>query len=483
MLLPAFSDESLEVRWAMDIALGRRLPLTAYDSYYGPLFPYLIAAAFKIFGLGLTVPRTVIMVFGALTAPATFWCGRIVGGRWTGAIAGALVVASPTLVLYSSHYAWSNSLTPCFSTLAVTCLCAGVQRQSRAALAMGGALVALTIQTHPLTIVGWAGAVFWLIHSRRRHPWLTWNELARPAVFCAIGYAPMLVANVLKPAISLRLALQRTYVFSPTAEPGEYIRRMVDLLKTLVDMLAGGLGVERFPATTTALVVASAALMAMVIADWMRGTRLIACMIVSTILLMPWCVKLFMPRYLAFLLPVSFVAAVDPMVMAVRSAAESQAPAQRRSWQVAASALALVMLAAALWFPSRVLDRYSNWALANGLSNEGYFRLRAAASDRHACGPRLFVEEVGRPLVNPAWVGLYAVDYVLSLSGCEHALLTIEQAKVILGDGADGWAVLSADSLSKFSAEWHLRPEFLFGAPAGFERVPIGLYRIGRHDP
>ena len=102
----------------MDIALGRRLPLTAYDSYYGPLFPYLIAGAFKIFGLELTVPRTVIMVFGALTAPATFWCGRVVCGRWAGAIAGSLVVTSPTLILHSSHYGWSNSLTPFFATLA-----------------------------------------------------------------------------------------------------------------------------------------------------------------------------------------------------------------------------------------------------------------------------------------------------------------------------------------------------------------------------
>ena len=268
MLLPAFSDESLEVRWAMDIALGRRLPLTAYDSYYGPLFPYLIAGAFKVFGVGLTVPRTVIMVFGSLTASATFWCGRVVSGRWTGAIAGCLVAVSPALVFYSSHYGWSNSLTPCFSILAVTCLYLGVQRENRRALAIGGVLVALTLQTHPLTVVGWAGAAFWLIHSRRRYPWLTWNEVARRAVFFAIGYSPMLLANVLTPATSLRLAVQRTYAFAPTVDPAEYTRRLVDLLTTLVDMLAGGLAVERFPAIPAAFVVAAAVL------DGTRGCRL-----------------------------------------------------------------------------------------------------------------------------------------------------------------------------------------------------------------
>ena len=84
-------------------------------------------------------------------------------------------------------------------------------------------------------------------------------------------------------------------------------------------------------------------------------------------------------------------------------------------------------------------------------------------------------------MLNPAWVGLYAVDYVLSLSGCEHALLTVEQAKVALADGTDGWAVLSTDSVSMFSADWTLRSEFVFGAPAGFDRLPIGLYKVGRH--
>ena len=484
MLLPAFSDESLEVRWAMDIALGRRLPLTAYDSYYGPLFPYLIAGAFKVFGVGLTVPRTVIMVFGSLTASAAFWCGRVVSGRWTGAIAGCLVAVSPALVLYSSHYGWSNSLTPCFSILAVTCLYLGVQRENRRALAIGGALVALTLQTHPLTVVGWAGAAFWLIHSRRRYPWLTSYEVARCAVFFAIGYSPMLLANVLTPATSLRLAVQRTYAFAPTVDPAEYTRRLVDLLTTLVDMLAGGLAVERFPAIPAAFVVAAAVLMALVVADWVRGTRLISCIIISTILLMPWAVKLFMPRYLAFLLPISFVAAASLLVTGVRAALESQPPAQQRMGAVMMGVAGVIMLAAALWYPSRLLERYSNWALANGLSNDAYFRLLGVVSDQHACGPQLLVEEVGRPLVNPAWVGLYAVDHVLSLSGCEHALLTIEQAKLRLEGGEDGWAVLSIASVSQFSEEWHLRSQFLFGAPAGFERVPIGLYRIARrHGP
>src|SRR5204862_6311137 len=126
---------------------------TAYDAYYGPLFPYLIAAGFKCFGFLLAVPRTIVAVCGALTVTATYWMGGVVAGRWTGVLAAGLAASSPALVVYSSHYAWSNSLTPLVATLAFTVLYVGVERTSRVLLAVGGVLAALTIQTHPVTVV------------------------------------------------------------------------------------------------------------------------------------------------------------------------------------------------------------------------------------------------------------------------------------------------------------------------------------------
>jgi len=252
-------------------------------------------------------------------------------------------------------------------------------------------------------------------------------------------------------------------------------------VKTLVDMLAGGLLLERFPASTLAVAMAGMALLVLVIADWVRGPRLIACVLISTVVVMPWGVKLFMPRYLAFLLPMLFVAGAATLVMWGRALVESRP--HREQWRIGAVVVGGIILIAALWYPSRLLERYYEWALANGLSNDGYFRLLDVVSERGACGPRLVVEEVGRPLVNPAWVGLYAVDHVLSLSRCQHALLTLDQAKAVFAEGAEGWAVLSVDSLAKVPPEWSLQPEFTFGAPAGFERLPIVLYRVGRSSP
>ena len=479
MLLPAFSDESLEVRWGMDIAIGRRLPLTAYDAYYGPLFPYLIAAGFKCFGFMLAVPRTIIAVCGALTVAATFWLGRLIDDRWTGVLAACMAGTSPALVLYSSHYAWSNSLTPLFATLTFASLYVGVERSSSAILSLGGVLAALTIQTHPLTAVVLAGTALWLILSRRRER-LSSGQLARLAAWCVVGYAPVIAANVLRPLISVRLASQRTYAFAPTLYPGEYLSRLVDLVRTFVDMLAGGLAFERVPAPPIAFVLAGGALLWIVAADWVKGKRLVACWIAATMLLLPFVVKLFIPRYLAFLLPLSFVAVASAIGRALRAISAAHPVSSHRTRRIAGTVLACAVLLVVTAYPLRVMQRYTTWALANGLSNDGYFRLRDVLRQRQACGRHLFVEEAERPLTGPSWVGLYAVDYVLALSGCEHQLLTARNTILALTDQEDAWVVLSSDTASQWPTHWTLHPEFLFGAPAGFERVPLTLYRVRR---
>jgi hypothetical protein len=210
-----------------------------------------------------------------------------------------------------------------------------------------------------------------------------------------------------------------------------------------------------------------------------KGKRLVAYWLAATILLLPFCVKLFIPRYLAFLLPISFVAAASAIGRALRTITEARAPSHRRR-RIAGTVLAGAVLLVVSAYPLLAIQRYTTWALTNGLSNEGYFRLRDVLTQRHACGPQLFVEEAGRPLTGPSWVGLYAVDYVLSLSGCEHQFLTAEKTMLALADQEDAWVVLSSETASSWPAPWTLDAEVLFGAPAGFERVPLTLYRLRR---
>src|SRR5437879_6176689 len=55
--VPRFTDETDEVMRGLAIARGEMFPLTNVDSYIGPLWNYLVAAAFLIAGPSSMVPR------------------------------------------------------------------------------------------------------------------------------------------------------------------------------------------------------------------------------------------------------------------------------------------------------------------------------------------------------------------------------------------------------------------------------------------
>src|SRR5262245_8149117 len=63
--VPRYTDELQEILWSLDIARGQGLPLTAVDSYYGPLWSYLLAALFAILGPSPFLPRIVAAVLGS----------------------------------------------------------------------------------------------------------------------------------------------------------------------------------------------------------------------------------------------------------------------------------------------------------------------------------------------------------------------------------------------------------------------------------
>lgn len=480
MLLPAFGDESLEVRWGFEIAMGKRLALTGHDPYYGPVFPYLIAAGFKLFGVHLIVPRAIIAVFGALTVPLTFWFGRVVGNRWTGLLAAVMVGTCPALALYSSHYGWSNSLTPFFATLAFVCLYIGVEERKTWLLAASGFLVALAVQTHPLTALPFAGAAVWLITSRKRHPWLTWRVLRRPALFCVLGYFPVILENIVRPLITLRVAFIRTYVFAPTLSPHEYFGRLIDFGRTLLDMLAGGLAFDRIPAPVIAVALAGIVLAAAVALDLARGNRLFSYALFATALVMPVFVRLYHPRYISFLLPIAYVMAATVIRPTRQATRERPASQVLRTARVSGLALAVVAVVALQASSFGSLARYKAWTFANGLSNQAYFNLMDAIHEHQACGRQLLVEDVGFPYRNPAWVGLYAVDYVLTLNGCEHRLLTAERTLSTMSETGNAWAIMSNSTGRAWPQQWHLEPAFALGAPTGPDLVPITLYRVTR---
>src|SRR5256885_1443843 len=71
--IPRFTDELQEVNWSLNIALGQALPLTAVDSYYGPLWSYLLAGLFRLFGPSPYLPRMAALLLGSSLVALTYF--------------------------------------------------------------------------------------------------------------------------------------------------------------------------------------------------------------------------------------------------------------------------------------------------------------------------------------------------------------------------------------------------------------------------
>ena len=117
MRLPFFFNEGAEVLHALRIADGKSLPLTGVSPYQGPFFFYLVAGLIRLFGPHIEIARLVALVGGCFLVVATYWLGRTLWNRSAGLMAACLILTSPQMVIETSHYGWTNSLTPLFVSL------------------------------------------------------------------------------------------------------------------------------------------------------------------------------------------------------------------------------------------------------------------------------------------------------------------------------------------------------------------------------
>ena len=212
-LVPRFTDESLEVLWSLPIARGETFPLTNYDTYYGALFNYLVAASFLLLGPSALAARLVVLTLGVLTVLATYGLARAWGGgsRLAGLLAGGLLALNPAHTVINSHIAWANCTTPLFTTLAVWTLWYAVGGKRRvatgepkirtswrgaraASLVLSGLLWGLALQTHPAVMTLLPGAALYLVWWGRGWLRTGWTYLALAAF--GLGYADVIVHNL-----------------------------------------------------------------------------------------------------------------------------------------------------------------------------------------------------------------------------------------------------------------------------------------------
>ncbi len=225
--IPRFTDEWLEVQFALKIAREGARPFVSTDTYNGPLFHYLLAPGF-LAGAGLEWPRLLVWAIGALTVGVTYLLGVSValcayppagggdaGSRGTadgtgnhadavrsgagaavyarsvGMLAGMLMAVAFIPAVVNSHIAWSNSTTPLFTTLFLFAVVETHRRVRPAGLVVAGLLAGLAQQTHPSALAILLGAAGWIAWMRPRWLRTRWPWLG---LVCAALMASNLIA-------------------------------------------------------------------------------------------------------------------------------------------------------------------------------------------------------------------------------------------------------------------------------------------------
>jgi 4-amino-4-deoxy-L-arabinose transferase-like glycosyltransferase len=463
--LPHLTDETVEIRWALEIWRGQRLPLTASDAYYGPLHAYIVAACLWLFGPHVILPRLIVMIAGALTVGVTYLLGRELAGRWVGALGAALLATNPQHIVVNSHVAWQNSTTPFYSTLCCWALVRALNFVTRSTeglsasvggargtaqgawdqggrwLVLSGLCYGLTLQTHVGTVVlapALAATVGYVVIRRR-----AWRFLRSPwpyaAVLAAIvGYAPVLIYNAThRLAGVVRVQTRRDYAFEGDPSWANYWHNFSNLLFELARMISNPFRIpaRRFDYLTSPYMLIAVALAGMgLLVLARRGRWLPPLAVLSTAAIMPYFNHAYgvegdryflTGRYVAFLLPLLAIATAIAVLTLVRWCIA----AVPRRWQGlalrdAATVAPVVLAALLILYPLLPLERYYTHEAVKDPANASFLEtLRVVNTLRGPRTPVLLDAYFNKVNLRDGAEALDILDLLLTLDRVPHQIV------------------------------------------------------------
>jgi 4-amino-4-deoxy-L-arabinose transferase-like glycosyltransferase len=464
-LIPRLTDETGEVLWALRIAQGEILPLTHVDTYNGPLFPYLLAAAFRVFGLSIPLPRAFVMVIGALTVVVTYGLARAMAGRLAGLLAGALMATSFTHVLINSHVAWSNCTTPFFTALAALVFYLAVMKGSERLLALSGLLIGLALQTHPSAFLLIPGLALWFLAQEQGRAWLR-----RPAPYVAVlltllAYSNMIWFNLRGGFASVAEARNPLNAYVEFPSLAAYAENVRNLIIQLLKMLSG----------TLAYTVR-------------QGRSLPLALLSTTALLMPYVNRsyesLHDTRYIAFLLPLAYTAIGILLgdILCFGTPSATQHKQQGRGVTLWIAVLACLIL---IGTPLLSLGAYYRESMASGLSNEKLLHITVVLRDTRDRGGYVFIDkELKRLKLGGGGDPARAMDHLLAMDGTPHTLADLGKMNWFLDHDPDGdfMLILAPKTHAWLAERYRLVPLAL--APTAEEPDPStgSGHRYGLYD-
>lgn len=164
-------DAGLHDAWAKQLnglATPSYPPLLEGQAYYKPpLYPYLLAAAYRVVGVDYPLVRVLQLLAGAATCGLIALLGMRGAGDRAGAVAGAIAALYGPLI-HEEGQLLSTGLEVLLSVLfMIALLTAGERRQTRWWL-LAGAVLSLATITRPTLLPAGLAAAAWVWWMRRR---------------------------------------------------------------------------------------------------------------------------------------------------------------------------------------------------------------------------------------------------------------------------------------------------------------------------
>ena len=477
-LVPQLTDEMREVFGAWKIVAEGARPLVSVDAYNGPLHGYLVAGALALLGPSQWVPRLVMLVAGALTVGVTYLLGRAMAGRVAGVVAAGLLATNFVHVLINSHVAWSNSLTPLFTSLAMWVVVTAVRDGRGGWLALGGLLAGLALQTHPSAVVPMLGLALWVLTQRQGRAFLRtpWPYLALALAALTVGN--LVWFNLRTGGGSLENVEERRYAFTGGADLGAYLLNVGRFGLGLAMMLASEFGLKidaGWRILAQPLVAVWVALVAVaVLVAARRGQSLPLVVLAVAWLVIPYLNQNYgstvMSRYIAFLLP--------PLYAAVGVWVADLAGTRRRAALVVAALVAALGLNG--WW---VTERYYAAEVALGRTNAGLVAATQYLVDQAPSSEVLLGRELRERALRAGGHVYRALDVLLLLEGVPHDGRRLDDIQADLPAMAPPvYLVLTDAERDQLAGSFRLAPVDA-GLPANMQPGGWAVYRVDDTRP
>jgi len=228
---------------AIDILNGK-YHLTNENPHIGPLSPAIVALFLLLFGRHWWISRLVPFSFGIGTVVLTYFLASRIYSKRTGFAAGLWMCVAWYHVIFSSHFPWSNSITPFFTTgFLLSFYHALHSRDNRhrfAWWALSGLAFGLGLQSHPeVLVLAPVIPLAFILKDKKILGWLRKPQVYVLAFSAAAAYANMIYYNLTSRFGSVAFSLSYpdyalTKEYTPTSVLGNYFHEILFLPRMIL---------------------------------------------------------------------------------------------------------------------------------------------------------------------------------------------------------------------------------------------------------